>query len=335
MNRSEIEVQIDAAHRHPRSTRRWMRRALDIATVSVATAESCVYTLPRMKKDPKTGKMVPIRGPSVRMAEICASSYGNLHVGARPTEVGRSDVTAQGVAWDLETNFRVTIEAKRRITKASGERYGEDMILVTQQAATSIALRNAVFRVIPRGYVDTVYTEVKKVALEGGVPLDKRRMQVIDRLGAIGVSLERALAVVEKAGIEDIGLDELETLIGLGTAVKQGDATIDEAFPDPSVSATIPEPKPGEQGRRVSLGRKKQAAAATPEPTPAPTTEKKPETPAAITPEQREQDTQDEARAEQEDKGDDPLLDHARRQSPPPSDDDEPSWMKKAPRKGK
>ena len=157
LNRSDLECQLDAAHRYPRSIKAFLREAMGTATLTKAVAEMCIYTVPRAG--------TRISGPSVRLAEIMASAYGNLHVGARPLDVGREDVTSQGVAWDLQKNLRVTIEAKRRITSSSGKRYGEDMINMTQNAATSIALRNAIFRVIPRAYTDMVYAHVRKVAV--------------------------------------------------------------------------------------------------------------------------------------------------------------------------
>jgi hypothetical protein len=41
--------------------------------------------------------------------------------------------------------------------------------------------------------------------------------------------------VVEKKTIEDLGLDDIATLKGLATAVKDGDTTVDEAFPAPAL----------------------------------------------------------------------------------------------------
>src|SRR5574342_13317 len=75
LNKSEVEAQLDAAHRHKRSIQRFMHEAIGLACANRYIAESCIYALPR---DGKT-----IAGPSVRLAEICASAYGNLHVAGR------------------------------------------------------------------------------------------------------------------------------------------------------------------------------------------------------------------------------------------------------------
>jgi hypothetical protein len=243
--RSEVETQIDAAHKHRRSISRFVREAMGMATISREVAESCIYTLPRGGKQ--------IAGPSVRLAEICASAYGNMHVGARVVDVEEKNIVAQGVAWDLEKNVRVTVETKRRITNKHGKRYDDDMITVTGNAAASIALRNAVFRVVPRAYVDTIYAKVKEVAVGNAMTLAARRAEVISRLNKIGVPTERIFAKLGKANIDDVGLEDLEVLIGLGTAIKNGEQNIDELFPAPTPA---PAP-PTEDGKRMKLGGKK------------------------------------------------------------------------------
>lgn len=223
INRSEVAAQLDAAHRYPRKVSSFLEEAMTLATVSRDVAESCIYALPRGGKT--------ISGPSVRLAEICASAYGNLHVATRVLDVEDKEIVAQGVAWDLEKNLRVTVEARRRITNRTGKRYDDDMITVTGAAAASIALRNAILRVVPRAYVDVIYTKVREVAVGNAKTLHVRRAEAVQRLQKIGVPLERIFARVDVPALEDVGLDELETLIGLGTAIKNKETSIDEAFP--------------------------------------------------------------------------------------------------------
>lgn len=241
--RGEIEAQLDAAHKYPRSVTRFLRDATTLATLSQETAESCIYSIPR------DGKL--IAGPSVRLAEICASAYGNLHVGARIVDVEETVIVAQGGAWDCEKNLRVTVETRRKIIGKNNRRYSEDMIVVTGNAAASIALRNAIFRVVPRSYVNQIYGEVCKVAVGDAQTLVDRRTKVLDRLQKMGVSMERVLFKLGKHGVADIGLEELQALIGLGTAIKSGEESLDEVFPAP---APTPAPAPpAEDGKRISL----------------------------------------------------------------------------------
>lgn len=223
LNRSEVSAQLDAAHRYPRAIKSFLNEAISLATISRGVAESCIYALPRSGKT--------IAGPSVRLAEICASAYGNLHVASRVVDVTDKEIVAQGVAWDLEKNLRVTVEARRRITNKYGKRYDDDMVTVTGAAAGSIALRNAIFRVVPRGFVDTIYEKVREVAVGDAKTLAARREEVVARLQKMGVPRDRIFARVGAKAIEDVGLDELEVLIGLGTSIKNKEQSIDDAFP--------------------------------------------------------------------------------------------------------
>lgn len=223
LNRGDVEMQIDAAHRHPRSIGKFLKEATALATLTPDIASACIYTLPRGGKQ--------ITGPSVRLAEIAASAYGNLHVGARVLDAADRTVTAQGVAWDLEKNLRVTIESQRRITGKTGKRYDDDMITVTGNAAASIALRNAIFRVVPRAYVDQILAAARRVAVGDARTLVQRRSNAIEHFNRLGVTTPQILSRLEKATIEDVGLDDLEILIGLKTAIKDHGASIDECFP--------------------------------------------------------------------------------------------------------
>jgi hypothetical protein len=252
ITKSEVEAQLDAAHRYPRSITRFLKEAQALATVTQEVAESCIYSLPR------DGKI--IAGPSVRLAEISSSAYGNLHVGARIVDVEERDIVAQGIAWDLEKNLRVTLEVKRRIVNRNGRRFSDDMIIVTGNAAASIALRNAIFRVIPRSYINSIYDRARMVAVGNAQTLDARRAQVLERLKKIGVPLERILSKLERRGPEEIGLEDLEILIGLGTAIRNGEQRIDDLFPPVAPAPAAP----SEDGKRISMKGKRPAPEAEP-----------------------------------------------------------------------
>jgi hypothetical protein len=253
INRSEVEAQLDAAHKYRRSVKSFLSEATTLATLNRDVAESCIYSIPR------DGKV--IAGPSVRLAEICASAYGNLHIGARIVDIEEKEIVAQGVAWDLEKNLRVTVENRRRITSKSGRRYNDDMITTTGNAAASIALRNAIFRVVPRTYVNAIYAKVREVAVGDAKTLDARRTEVLVRLEKIGVPRDRVFAKLDKRAVDDIGLEDLEVLIGLGTAIKNGEAQIDDLFPAVRPAPAAPE----EDGKRISLGKKSKTVPHNPE----------------------------------------------------------------------
>lgn len=254
INRSEVECQLDAAHKYPRFNRQrgikqWSEEVLNLATITREVAESCIYTLPRKGKD---GKPKPIVGQSIRMAEIIASTWGNMHVASRIVGTEDGAIIAQGGAWDLEKNLRVTAEVRRNITGRGGQRYSEDMVTVTGMAASSIARRNAIFSVVPKAYRDPIFARIKAVAAGTAADLEKRRGEVLDKLVKLGVKRANICPAIGVASEADIGLDELTIIIGMGTAIKEGGQTIDQTFPDPSAEA--PAPDQATEGRRMKLG---------------------------------------------------------------------------------
>lgn len=141
--RAEIDMQISTAHQYPRSLTKISRNVLSLVTISAKAAEKCTYALPRGGK--------PITGPSIRLAEIVASQYGNCRIGARVVHVDRVEkyIEAEGIFHDLETNTATTARVRRRISDRNGKLLNDDMIIVTGNAACSIAKRNAIFGGVP------------------------------------------------------------------------------------------------------------------------------------------------------------------------------------------
>lgn len=222
--RAQCDVQIATAHRFPRPDLSIIKKKMvSFATLDEETAEGCFYVLSRQGKE--------IRGPSARLAEIAAACYGNIRAASRVIANDGKMITAQAVCHDLENNVSISIEVKRRITGKDGKTYSEDMQVVTGNAACSIALRNALFKVVPMALIRPVYDAARQVAIGDVKTLASRRDKAIETFTKMGVTKERVLAVLGKATVEDIDLAALETLIGLHTAVKDGDTTIDEAFP--------------------------------------------------------------------------------------------------------
>jgi len=226
MERASIDVQIQTAKRFPRSLSTVKQSMMSFATLDADTAAGCFFTLPGRKG----GDGKPIQGPSIRMAEIALSCYQNLRAGARVISDDGKMITAQGVCHDLQNNVCVSVEVKRRVTTKDGRRYSEDMVAMTGNAACSIALRNACFRVVPLALVKPVYEAAKKTAVGDAKTLVQRRADSLTHFAKLGVPKEKVFAVLEVKNIEDITLEHVETLIGYATAIKDNEVTIDDVF---------------------------------------------------------------------------------------------------------
>jgi hypothetical protein len=222
---------MQAARTWPRNVKTFAAGAEAMATLTHETAAECFYVLPRKDKD---GKPVKIVGPSVRLAEICASCWGNIDFGSRIGREEQTYVIAQGFAYDLQTNTRCTFEVRRRITGRDGYRYGADLIEKTVNAAQSIALRNAIFRVIPRALVMPIFAAARRVAAGDVKTLSARRTSMLAHFLKMGVGPERLAAAVGKAAVEEMTGEDLVTLRGLANSIRDGLTTVGAAFPDPA-----------------------------------------------------------------------------------------------------
>lgn len=221
VTRSEIETQLAAAEKRPRVISKFFEDVKTIACSNPKVAESTFY---RLRRSGKT-----IEGPSVRLAEIVASRYRNLRVGGRVVEINDSHVVAEGVCHDLETNTSVQTETRRRIKDRNGRRYNEDMIATTAQAAVSIAVRNAVFRVVPRALIDPLLDDCKKAALGKGT-VEEQRAKAMAHFEKLGRGEADVLRYLGRRRIEDVDVEDILTLRGVAQAVKDGETSLEAEF---------------------------------------------------------------------------------------------------------
>lgn len=234
--RGLIAEQVGTAKRYPRSVKKFLNEAQTLVTLDEDTASHCMYALPRGGKT--------IEGPSARFAEILASTWGNLRIDARIVADDGRMITARGTAWDLERNVLIGYEVQRRVTDKSGKRFVDDMIVVTGNAASSIALRNAVLKVIPAAFWKPLYLKAKEVAVGTTETLVAKRTKMLQYFQKLGAPTDKVFAVLGVAGESEITLDHVAALRGLATAIKEGDTTLDEAFAgEPGAGIRQPERK--------------------------------------------------------------------------------------------
>jgi hypothetical protein len=249
--RAELDMNIVTARQYPRSYVRAMNNILNLVTMDEESAQECVYALPRGDK--------PITGPSIRFAEIVASQWGNCHIGSRVVAVDLIDkvVIAEGVFWDLETGMKRVAQVRRRITDKKGKLFNDDMIVVTGNAAASVALREAVLKGVPKAIWRKAFDTARNVIAGDVKTLRVRRDEAVKAFAVYGVKPEMICSVLDVDGIEEIGLDEIATLITMFKDIKSGEAQAETFFPDlagkprPSKVSErqMPEPKPADQAK--------------------------------------------------------------------------------------
>ena len=159
----EVDVQVSTAKRYPRDPVRALARAKECATLTPEIARSCWYVRP-------VGDGKTVEGPSVRLAEILCSTWGNLRVSSEIVEVTADRVVAVGRAWDLESNAAVSSEVSKSLLtsakRGAARRVSDAQVEVIAGAAQSIALRNAIRRIVGDAIVSEVLTAARRAGIK-------------------------------------------------------------------------------------------------------------------------------------------------------------------------
>lgn len=221
--RANIDSQISTAKQYPRDIRRSIDNSIVIATMNEETAQSCGYALPRGEKI--------ITGPSVHLAKIMVSNWGNIRTEAKVVQITDKHVISRGTCWDLETNVASAFEVRRNIIDSKGRRFSDDMITVTGNAANSIAYRNSVFAVIPQVITNRVYEAAQRLItgdLSDADKILKKRTLIINSFkNDYAITEEEVLKLCGRQTVNQININEISTLIGILQSLKDGDTSVD------------------------------------------------------------------------------------------------------------
>ncbi|PYF04993.1 hypothetical protein BJ122_102219 [Rhodopseudomonas faecalis] len=249
--RVEIDSQVATARNFPRSIQAAVDAIKALATLDEQTAAECVYALPRGGKT--------LRGPSIRLAEIIASQWGNCRDSATVVTIDRVNklIVAEGVFHDLQTNRGTRCTVQRRISDKKGRLYNEDMIAVTGNAACSIARRNAILAGVPKGVWRKGMDAAEQVIRGDAKTLSARRETAIASLAHFGLLPDQVFAILGVKGVDDIDLDTMVTLRAIYSGLKNGETSAEELLrgtrPEAPVHKVISnplsdnEPEPADQ----------------------------------------------------------------------------------------
>jgi hypothetical protein len=141
---AEVQAAMVIARMNPRDPIEAMDRILN-ACARPTLAEAAVYQYSRGGQD--------VTGPSIRLAEAIAQSWGNFQFGIRELEQRNGESTVQAFAWDVETNTRreVTFQVPHLRHTRNGSKRLEDPRDVYEMVANQGArrLRACILAVIP------------------------------------------------------------------------------------------------------------------------------------------------------------------------------------------
>ena len=248
VERANVDSQVATAKQYPRDLSRSVNNSIAMATMDAATAQSCGYALPRGGK--------PITGPSVHLAKLIVSNWGNMRAEAKVVQITDKQVISRGTCWDLENNVATAFEVRRSIIGKGGKRFSDDMITVTGNAANSIAYRNAVFSVIPKAIIDKVYQAAQHYItgdLSDEEKLVARRKKCIDFFKSeYGITEDEVVMLCGKQTVNQIKADQIALLLGITQSLKDGDTTVEDLM----------KPYRAEENKKTILAKATEAARA-------------------------------------------------------------------------
>ena len=226
IEKANVDVQVATAKQFPRNVTRAIQNSIVMATIDPETAQMMRYALPRGGK--------PITGPSVHLAKLIVSNWGNVRAEAKVVQITDSQVVSRGTCWDLENNVATAIEVRRNIKGKGGQRFSDDMITVVGNAANSIAFRNAVFSVIPKAVTDKVYRAAQECItgdLSDEAKLLQKRTNCLKFFNdEYGITEEEVIKLCGKQTVNQIKADEIALMLGIYQSLKDGDTTVEEVM---------------------------------------------------------------------------------------------------------
>lgn len=229
----EIDVQVATAKQWPRDIKACIQEAEALAMQDKETAGECHYSL--VKGGSK------IEGPSIRLAEIIVYAWDNMRVDIGAPVESDETVSVTATVFDLQKNIAVRSVATRSILTRSGSRYGRDMVTTTGNAAASVAMRNSLFRAIPKPVWKPLYDKVREFSLTGKVSsqveydmkLAESRDKAFEYFEREGIDSWTVMKAINVKSFDEITMEDIATLRGMVTAVRDGEQSIQEMFHGP------------------------------------------------------------------------------------------------------
>lgn len=151
---AEVQAALMIARMNPRDPVAAMDRILNACT-RPSLANAAVYTYSRGGSD--------VSGPSIRLAEAMAQSWGNIQFGLRELSQEKGESTVQAFAWDVETNTRreITFQVPHVRYTRKGTYALEDPRDVYELVANqgSRRLRACILAIIPGDVTETAVAQ--------------------------------------------------------------------------------------------------------------------------------------------------------------------------------
>lgn len=228
VSKAFIDTQVSTARAYPRDLNLCIKTVKDYIKSDKEFAEKCMYSLN------KGGTI--IKGPSVHLARFIGQTFGNMRLESKVIGIDSTHVTCEATCFDLEKNYAVRKTVKKSIVGSRG-RYTEDMATIVANAASAIALRNAVFDVIPKPIVDSLYKTASETLvgdLSKKKDLERRKKKMFEgflsKYKDKKLTQEEILKSINREKYEDVDSDDITTLIGYQNNISENPEAFETIF---------------------------------------------------------------------------------------------------------
>lgn len=251
---AEVQAAIMLAKQFPRNPIEAMDRILTNCQRHTL-AEQALYSYSRGGSD--------ITGPSIRLAEAIAQSWGNLQFGIRELSQSNGESTVEAYAWDVETNTRqvkVFQVPHVRHTK-SGRKSLEDPRDIYETIANQGArrLRACILGIIPGDVVEAAVRQSEdtlKTKADTSPEAQKKLMEAFASYGVTKAQIEKRI----QRRIDAITPAQVVSLRKIYNSLKDGMSGPADWFEAPEQAADEPNAGTVENLKDKLRNRKKQEA---------------------------------------------------------------------------
>ena len=222
----EVQGAIFMAKQFPRDEYAAMER-IKRACQRQSLAEQAIYSYPKGGTN--------VTGPSIRLAESLAQTWGNIDFGIIELENKNGSSQLMAYAWDLETNTRVTkifsVEHKRDTKKGSYALTDSREIYELTANFGTRRLRACILGVIPGDVVEIAVNECKQTVMsKDKTPIQDRIKKLLKAFKDDYKVTKEQLETYAGMNLAEFGNEEVFTFQGIYKALKDGQAKVLDYF---------------------------------------------------------------------------------------------------------
>ncbi len=221
---AQIQACMVMAQRAPRNENQSYSAIME-ACKRPTLADQAIYAYPR------GGKMVT--GPSIRLAEVLAQKYGNMHIEISIVSQNSEKTEALATAIDMQSNYVVsqgfTVPHQRTTKKGVQRLTDERDIREMVQNIGSRILRGCILRVIPGDITESALAQCQRTQASDETPIKEQIRKMVTAFDEIGIKVEH----LEKRLLHNLDATIPAEIVGLKSiykSIKDGMAKREDFF---------------------------------------------------------------------------------------------------------